>query len=257
MRISYYMANPGQIAGKVNSRLRALKHLSFWRKCRGMHSGDKIFIIGNGPSLVAADLNAIGDNISIASNRIHLIYDECAWRPRYYTVVDPLVWSKYSDEIQGFCRCVYIPSILPSKLSDKVKVFKYQKADGKVDLGFSPDFEQGVYGGHTVTFQNIELAVHLGAREIFLTGCDHYYSGENNTNENEAVEHTSQVNHFSKKYRSAGEKVNPAPIKKMEKRYRDAKLACDALGVKIYNCTRGGHLEVFPRMELEEALKKP
>ena len=135
-----------------------------------------------------------------------------------------------------------------------MKVFRYLRYDVGENLNFSSDMSVGAYGGHTVTFQNIEFAVHLGARNIYLLGCDHYYAGEKDIVENMPVEHASQLNHFSKKYRSAGEKVNPAPIKKMEKRYMDAKLACDALGVSVSNCTRGGHLNIFPRASLEDAI---
>lgn len=30
----------------------------------------------------------------------------------------------------------------------------------------------------------------------------------------------------------------------------------DSLGIKIVNCTRGGMLEVYPRMNLEDVLKE-
>jgi hypothetical protein len=33
--------------------------------------------------------------------------------------------------------------------------------------------------------------------------------------------------------------------------YRDAKAACDSLGINVFNATRGGKLEVFPRVEFD------
>ena len=38
--------------------------------------------------------------------------------------------------------------------------------------------------------------------------------------------------------------------------YKSAKEYADSNGIKIINCTRGGMLEVFPRMSLEEVLGK-
>ncbi|GAB5560432.1 MAG: DUF115 domain-containing protein [Synoicihabitans sp.] len=254
MRNSYYIRHPRVALKKIISRFRARSDISFWKARSGLYAGRKVFVIGNGPSLKAADLNVIEGEISIASNRINLIYDECSWRPTFHTVVDPLVWEKYSTEIQQNAEYVCIPSMLPSALSDNVKVFRYLRYDVEKNSNFSSDLSVGAYGGHTVTFQNIELAVHLGAKYVYLLGCDHYYSGEEDIVENKPVVHALQLNHFSNKYRSEGEKVNPAPIKKMEKRYMDAKLACDALGVSVFNCTRGGHLDVFPRLSLEDAL---
>ena len=38
--------------------------------------------------------------------------------------------------------------------------------------------------------------------------------------------------------------------------YSKAKEYCDKRGVKIFNATRGGCLEVFPRIKLEDVLAK-
>lgn len=37
--------------------------------------------------------------------------------------------------------------------------------------------------------------------------------------------------------------------------YKAAKKYADAHNIKIINCTRGGMLEVFPRMKLEDVLR--
>ena len=36
-----------------------------------------------------------------------------------------------------------------------------------------------------------------------------------------------------------------------EEAYRDAKAACDSLGINVFNATRGGKLEVFPRVDFD------
>ena len=38
--------------------------------------------------------------------------------------------------------------------------------------------------------------------------------------------------------------------------YKAAKEYADAHNIKIVNCTRGGMLEIFPRMNLEDVLKE-
>ena len=37
--------------------------------------------------------------------------------------------------------------------------------------------------------------------------------------------------------------------------YEFAKEACDKVGFKVYNATRGGKLEVFPRVDLDSLIK--
>ena len=47
------------------------------------HKGESCFIIGNGPSLKAEDLELLKNNniFCFASKRINLIYDKTSWRP--------------------------------------------------------------------------------------------------------------------------------------------------------------------------------
>ena len=67
---------------KNDERLYALKDL---------HCGKRCFIIGNGPSLAMADLDRLQDEITFASNRITLAFEETRWRPTYYTLCDLVV----------------------------------------------------------------------------------------------------------------------------------------------------------------------
>ena len=96
--------------------------------------------------------------------------------------------------------------------------------------------------------------MHLGLNPIYIIGCDHYYVGEENAQDGELVAHSSS-NHFHPNYRSAGEKVNPAPIEQMNCAYSHARAYCDQHNIRIFNATRGGHLEIFERIDFEDALQ--
>jgi hypothetical protein len=49
--------------------------------------------------------------------------------------------------------------------------------------------------------------------------------------------------------------VYNAPL--MEEAYKNARDYCDTHGIQIYNATRGGKLEVFERVALEDVLAEP
>ena len=117
---------------------------------------------------------------------------------------------------------------------------------------FSPDVGGGVYNGYTVTYFNLQLAVHLGLNPIYLIGCDHFYAGEGNVTANQVIQAGSQVNHFDPRYRQPGEKVNPAPVQLMDFGYAHARSYADRHGIKIINATRGGYLEVFERANFDK-----
>jgi len=123
---------------------------------------------------------------------------------------------------------------------------------------FSLDSRVGQYGGFTVTYNNLQTAVHLGLNPIYLIGCDHYYANEETARPNDPlIAHKGPSNHFVPNYRTSGEIVNMAPIEHMNAAFRCAREACEAVGFKILNATRGGYLEVFDRVAFDDILGEP
>jgi len=50
----------------------------------GAFAGERLFLIGNEPSLADTPLDALQDEYLMAMNRIDLIYDAVDWRPDFY-----------------------------------------------------------------------------------------------------------------------------------------------------------------------------
>lgn len=217
--------------------------------------GNRGFVIGNGPSLQVADLDRLKNEITIASNKIYLAFKETGWRPNYYTIVDHLVWDKIASSLDDHFEKVYIPNYLKTEQSP-IKTIMWRHLDqvSSTDLStpeFSDDATRGFYGGHSVTYENLQFAVHLGLNPIYLIGCDHYYAGEKEITNGEQIKVKAPVNHFSTDYRSEGELVNRAPIAQMTNAYHHANEFAKRNSIKILNATRGGHLEVFPRKSFD------
>jgi hypothetical protein len=119
---------------------------------------------------------------------------------------------------------------------------------------FSNNLIEGIYGGDTITYENIQIALNLGYNPIYLIGCDHYYPGEIELESNVVI-HTGEKTHFIDGYRTKGLKSNKADIGKMNTAYTIARQFADSKNVHIYNLTRGGHLEVFVRKNIDEVLQ--
>lgn len=231
-------------------RLAAIKNL---------HKGRRGFVIGNGPSLNMRDLTKLKNEVTIAANKIYLSFSETEWRPQYVTVCDSLVWKKIKHSLHNHYDTVFVPSTFDTTecLADCIS-YRYLgnsvKADGSANSdAFSTDLAIGAYGGYSVTYDNLQLAVHLGLNPIYLLGCDHYYAGETCKTPDVPVSANS-INHFSSEYRTAGEQVNPAPINLMTTAYAIASEFTSKHGVSIVNATRGGHLDVFERADLDAVL---
>ena len=103
-------------------------------------------------------------------------------------------------------------------------------------LAFSGNAYAIVYGAFTVACSAMQLAVYMGFKEIYLIGCDCDYSGERRHFDDFKVE-------------------NEHPIideeGKMVMTYETVKRYADEHGIKIYNATRGGKLEVFERVDFD------
>ena len=233
----------------------------YWRALKNKYAGRRGFVIGNGPSLRMSDLDRLSDDVTIASNKIFLAFEKTAWRPTFYTCVDPLVWPKIRTEIHRHSPVIHLASYLsPLGLPDDSCVPRYwrhirsARPYNGVDLEFSEDCSVGCFGGYTVTFENLQLAAHLGLDPIFIIGCDHFYAGEQDIKANQAVAAGREQNHFVTGYRQPGELVNPAPLELMNNAFQHARLYSDRTGRSIINATRGGHLEYFVRADLDAVL---
>jgi hypothetical protein len=229
----------------------------YFELIRGSHQGQRGFVIGNGPSLKMGDLTRLLGEVTIASNLIHLAYAATEWRPTYVTVIDELVWNKMAKEAHHHYFSVFIASGLEPAMA---KCLSYQIRDighapvVRGRIAFSSDLSEGVYGGSTVTYTNLQLARHLGLNPVYLIGCDHYYNEPSDAKELVPIADSGN-NHFAPDYRQPGELVNPAPIANMTKSFEVAQVYCDMSDFRIFNATRGGFLEAFPRCEFDDLVR--
>lgn len=234
------------------------------------HKGERCFIIGNGPSLRAEDLELLKDEITFAANRIFTVFSKTSWRPTYYFCTDYLMYGldhEKINEIEADLRFVPIErSLAAGKIYDTITYYNrvvncVSVENGTVvrikEYGFSEDVEEKVLGGQTVLFDALQFAVYMGFSEIYLLGTDHTYKKEV-LSDGTIIEHNVKENHFDKKYDMGLDNAIAvvAPLYAAEIAYKTAKNMCDKRGVLIKNATRGGKLEIFERVEFENIFKK-
>ncbi len=56
-----------------------------------IHRGERCFVVGNGPSLKVDDLDKLVGEITFASHRIFLDFEQTQWWPTYYAMCDAVV----------------------------------------------------------------------------------------------------------------------------------------------------------------------
>ncbi|MGF1485107.1 MAG: 6-hydroxymethylpterin diphosphokinase MptE-like protein [Opitutales bacterium] len=243
---------------KLAKRMRWWSSRSYWKRIQNLHTGKRGFIIGNGPSLKIEDLERLKGEVTLAANRIYLAFDQTAWRPSYVSVADAVLWPKIREEMSQYFDEILAVADLPCAPAAQMRYYRYRaRADALPESNqaapaFSADLLEGIYGGYTVTYDNLQIATWLGLNPIYLIGCDHHYAGETGQEpEGQAIVNSSSVNHFVANYRNVGEAINPAPIARMNRAFREAQRFAELNGRSILNATRGGHLEVFPRVDFD------
>ncbi|MDF3130402.1 DUF115 domain-containing protein [Kiritimatiellaeota bacterium B1221] len=239
---------------KFRRQLATLQGQRRFEKLKNKHQGQVGLVVGNGPSLKFVDLENLASLVSIASNKIYLGFDNTSWRPDYFSVVDKLIADEISSEAPKYFDEIFCSKAVSHHFPvTRTCAWTYKQANDK-ELQFSSNISEGIGSGYTVTYENIQFAVHLGLNPIYLIGCDHYFIGDEDKTNGVAITANEAKNHFIKGYRKPGAKVNPAMVNEMTEAYDRAGKWAQKNEWKIYNATRGGHLEAFPRVNVEEIL---
>ncbi len=228
------------------------------RELKGIHEGKRCFIIGNGPSLKSSDLDAIKDEITFGMNRVYDIFNDTSWRPTYYLAVDNdflLNEKKRLSSIGADKEFLAFDMGIPMDDigADAIRIFEY--TDFKTNkwndrtAHISEDVSKYFSVGYTVTFTAIQLAIYMGIREIYLLGVDFNYSVVRDE-KGKVHEDKSVKDYFSgKKFASTVLNYNSVLYA-----YQVAREYADKHNIKIYNATRGGKLEVFERIDLDDVI---
>lgn len=259
----YYLTN--LIFNKLPYKLKLVRITSSnWLKIKEGNESDVFLVLGNGPSLLLSDIEKLGQKIpTIASNKIFLFFEKTKWRPSYFTICDPLLSYKLKKfNFPGICTVLCPENVFYLLRGAKNKKFPWKNItldqawmEYERNGIFKPDpVINGFYEGFSVTNQNIQLAIWLGAKKIYLIGIDHYYNEKSEAKAGSKMLHEGQ-NHFHSEYRKKGEIVNNAPIDKMNDAYAKTHAIALANGVKVINISRKTALDVFPRSTVEAVLK--
>ena len=226
------------------------------KKFKNCHEGKRCFIVATGPSLRMSDLDVLHKNkeICFSMNRIYYAFKETDWRPDYYILTDSRFFYEDKNQVEKLFEVT--PKLFADTYEPFWKIphddtfykfhFQYEFHPESLPK-FSSDLSITSYHGCTTTYNCLELAVYMGFKEIYLLGVDASYSSKNESNKND---------HFSKEYLSTSRTYHlPSYQKQMMFAYQAARQYADSHGIKIFNATRGGKLEIFPRVDFDLLFK--
>ena len=224
----------------------------------------RCFVIGNGPSLKAEDLEMLTGEVTFASNRIFGIFDKTTWRPTYYASQDDGVILEIKDKLFNVSKQVgtmflngNMMRVYPQVLRKQNNVrfmYIHPTPEGKKKMDI--DVTDGIHNGINISYTMIELAIYMGYTEIYLLGIDHHYVTKKNEQGETVLDGNSPENYFQGitplKYEA---KVKTTDMTQLMDEstfaYQNARSYAETHGIRIWNATRGGYLEVFPRINFD------
>lgn len=218
-------------------------------KFHNIHKGQRCFIVATGPSLRMEDLDTLKENqeICFSMNTIFYAFDKTEWRPDYYVMSDYRGFGVYGKRLDDM-------SVKAKFLGDNSEAFwksphdkniycyhqHYEYCYGRLPK-FSNDFSRKSYVTN-VTYTCMQLAAYMGFKEIYLLGTD--FSG------------TSKSVYKHHHFYAEKELTSVNYTELVRAGYNKAKQYTQEQGIKIYNATRGGELEIFERVDFDTVFVK-
>lgn len=229
-----------------------------WQELKGSYSGQRAFLVGNGPSLNQTPMHLLKGEQVMCFNRFYLMFERLAWRPSLYAISDDRVAFDIADEVNSIVLptvdAAFFPDIHPYNV-DFRRVIEARENVYWMHLDRLDFSDELPWAGMNKTVANVGLQVlaYLGFNPIYLIGVDMSYSKPASIVEESSRDWTStgddDPNHFDPRYFGAGRKYHAPFMDETRERYVRAAEFFGERGVEIVNAGVGGELDVFPRVD--------
>ena len=251
------------------------------KELAGIHSNERCFILGNGPSLKDLDFSVLSNEYTFTVNQLSRNPQFPLLKTNYHFWADPIFFqidlSKPEDvELLDYMKAVKdnvnSPKVFyPVDSEDFIKNFEIDKY---LDVNyFNPamyftknikriDYAKIVPAFGTVVQYCITMAIYMGFKEIYLLGCDNTglinninsamkvpvtdYTYEISDNEQRRME-----NHLQQRRLIDFVKTYEATLRD----YEALGYYCDKNGILLRNCTPYSAIDCIPKCNLDDILK--
>ena len=219
-------------------------------KFHNKHSGERCFIIGNGPSLKQTDLTKIKNEFTFGMNRLYMAYETMGFQTTYYVTVNDLVIEQCADDILQLNQPRFVSWRGGRKWLQPQKdlYFLYSTYTGPK---FAKDIRNRLWESATVTYVTLQIAFYMGFEEVYLIGVDHNFETKGKPNTT-IVSQGDDPNHFHPGYFGKGFRWQLPDLEKSEIGYQLAKDTFEKAGRKVFDATVNGKLKIFEKRKYED-----
>lgn len=239
----------------------------------GRHQGRRCFIIGNGPSLSTQNLTPLAGEITFAMNSFYLHSITAKWSPTYYNLLDDFLFDGsdlrkqfYRDLRQRVPTSTFLVPLYYANVVREQQLLPLEQVHYVAYRGFFPpdwsdrfDLTGQVPLSWNTVHACLAAAIAMGCTPIYLMGLDHdllahqganrhFYPGfGGHDNDPKFRKNTTDFSYKSLMY----------CMMKMWEHYELILRMALREGIRIYNATNGGFLDVFERVRYEDVVGLP
>lgn len=224
------------------------------RSIKNLHTGQRCFIVGNGPSLNKMDLKPLQNEITFGLNRIYLLFPKMGFFTTYYVAINKLVIDQCATEIEQLPMKKFISGYARDTIQFKQNIIFIRNPYYNSPLGFSKRPDIRIWEGATVTYVAMQIAFYLGFSQVILIGIDHDFviKGEpHKTITSKGVD----PNHFDPNYFGKGFRWQLPDLETSEQAYLLAKQYFEQDDREILDATVDGKLDIFPKINYQSLFK--
>ena len=243
------------------------------RRFKNLHAGRRCFIIGNGPSTKQQDLTVLRDELTIAVNDFARNAHAPAVQSPYWVLADPLYWEQPEKYFLPVAQLALEAGLSPTLFAPTgaFPCFNGHRAGPLIDCQYyhfgqatidtEIDFTREIPTyGQNVILVGLMLAFHLGCNPIYLVGVDHDIL--------KVTKETYPAYCSAHSYPTPGTQAAPLSAHlpwegwlgaraRMVFQYDQLRAYAEKRGFDVLDATRGGHLEVFPKVEFGKLFVRP
>ena len=166
----------------------------------GKHSGERCFILGNGPSLAAMDLSPLEQEFTFGTNRIYLYFDKMGFATSYFVSINELVLEQFGKDIGKLPMPKFLNWNRRALFGSSDESIVYVNLKYSMGDTFEEDIRRPLSGGGTVTYVALQIAFFMGFQEVILIGVDHNFSSKGTPNTTALRRTGSDKDHFLPNY---------------------------------------------------------
>jgi hypothetical protein len=209
------------------------------------YKGQRCFLIGNGPSLKITDMSRLKNECTIGQNRIYLAFPDWGFSTTFYSSVNDLVIEQCAADIQALTMPKFISWRARKWLKPADNLYFIHTT--YTGPRFAQNAGERIWEGGTVTYTALQMAYHLGFKQVILVGVDHNYVTTGKPNAT-VTSQGDDPNHFNPAYFGKGFRWQLPDLDSWLIAYNLARRTYEEDGREVLDATIGGKLQVFKKV---------